>query len=129
MYNHFAQKGFWNSDNLPNVSKLNKEDKKKLCVEFTSIFKTNLNNSKYTDGVVTYWLTPPYASGHCWQPHNAIISDTDTGYAVTNEEFIPDNYNIDSVSSVNGKITIYGYDYECARDKIIKKFRVTLSKL
>ena len=128
LYNYFRKKGLLTSDKLPNIAKLTKKDKANLSVEFTSIFKMNLNNNKYTDAVITYWLTPPYANGHCWQPHKAIITDTDTGYQITNEEFIPDNYAVDSISTVKEQITILGYDYDCANNKTLKNLKVRLAK-
>ena len=128
LYNHFRLKGLLTSDNLPNIAKLTKKDKANLSVEFTSIFKTNLNNNKYSDAVITYWLTPPYAIGHCWQPHKAIITDSDTGYQITNEEFIPDNYAVDSILTVKGQVTILGYDYDCGNNKTLKNFKVRLAK-
>ena len=128
LYNYFMKKGLLTSDNLPNIAKLTKKDKANLSVEFTSIFKMNLNNNKYTDAVITYWLTPPYANGHCWQPHKAIITDTDTGYQITNEEFIPDNYAVDSISTVKEQIIILGYDYDCANKKTLKNLKMRLAK-
>lgn len=128
LYNHFRLKGLLTSDNLPNIAKLTKKDKANLSVEFTSIFKTNLNNNKYSDAVITYWLTPPYANGHCWQPHKAIITDSDTGYRITNEEFIPDNYAVDSILTVKGQVTIFGYDYDCGNNNTLKNFKVRLAK-
>lgn len=128
LYNYFTNKGYLTSDNLPNAAKLTKKDEEKLSVDFTSIFKVDINNNKFIDAVITYWLTPPYASGHCWQPHKAIISDTDSGYQITNEEFIPANYAIDSVLTVKGQTTIYGYDYECANHKTLKNIRVRITK-
>ena len=128
LYNHFRLKGLLTSDNLPNIAKLTKKDKANLSVEFLSIFKTNLNNNKYSDAVITYWLTPPYAIGHCWQPHKAIITDSDTGYQITNEEFIPDNYAVDSILTVKGQVTILGYDYDCGNNKTLKNFKVRLAK-
>lgn len=128
LYEHFIKRGFWTADNLPNATNMKKENKERLCVEFTSIFKTSLNNNNSSDAVITYWLTPLHAVGNCWQPHKAIILDTDKGYQVSNEEFIPDNYVVDSVKTVNDQVLIYGYEYECARDKILKNLRIRLSK-
>jgi hypothetical protein len=42
LYEQFIKRGFWTVDNLPNASTMDKENKEKLCVEFTSIFKINL---------------------------------------------------------------------------------------
>ena len=128
LYNHFKRQGYFTADSLPNASKLLKKNKGKLSVEFDKIYKINLNNNRYSDAVITYWLTPISANGHCWQPHKAIILDTDNGYQITNEQFIPDNYAIDSVSTALGKTIIYGYDYDCAHNKTLKNIKVHLSK-
>ena len=126
LYTHFKNKGYFTADSLPTVSKLIKKNEEKLSVEFDKIYKINLNNDRYSDAVITYWLTPIYANGHCWQPHKAIILNTDNGYQITNEEFIPDNYAIDSVSTALGKTIIYGYDYDCAHQKTLKNIKVHL---
>ena len=99
---------------------------KQNLVSDVEIYLTELNGSKSADAIITYWLTPPYASGHCWQPHKAIILDTDNGYRITNEEFIPDNFAIDSVLNKEGHVTIYGYDYDCGDHKVLKYIRARI---
>ena len=126
LYNHFKNKGYLISDYLPN--ELSKSDYQKTCVEFDTIFFLNLNNDKFSDAIVDYWLTPPNASGHCWQPHKAIIIDTDKGYKITNEEFIPTNYCIDSIVTINNRTMIIGYDYDCGSGEVLKYFRLTINK-
>lgn len=128
LYDHFMKRGFWTADNLPNVSNIQTGHEKKLCVEFASIYKVDLNNNNSSDAVITYWLTPPHAVGNSWQPHKAIIMDTDTGYTISNEEFIPCNYAIDSLIIVNKQIIICGYKYEFDENKISKTLRIRLSK-
>ncbi|MEO8146983.1 MAG: hypothetical protein ABI723_05060 [Bacteroidia bacterium] len=127
LYEHFKKKGCYNSDNLPDLGKMTEADNNKLSVAYDTIFTADFNNNKYADAVITYWLTPPYANGHCWQPHKAIIIDTDKGYIITNEEFIPDNYSIDSVNTVDNQVTIFGYDYECSTDKTLRYLRIELN--
>ena len=123
LYIHFKSKGYYNSDNLPNAEKVKDSD---LSVDFNKIYLTELNGSKVEDAVITYWLTPPYVSGHCWQPHKAIILDTDKGYKIINEEFIPDNFAIDSVVTKKHKVTIFGYDYDCGNHKVLRYLRIDL---
>lgn len=123
LYTYFKSKGYYNSDNLPDAEKVTDSD---LSVDFNKIYLTELNDSKSEDAVITYWLTPPYASGHCWQPHKAIILDTDKGYSITNEEFIPDFFAIDSVLNKEGQVTIYGYDYDCGNHKVLKYIRARI---
>lgn len=126
LYTYFESKGYDNTSNLPPAEKLNDADKNKLYVDFKNIFVTNLNGNQHQDAIITYWITPPYVSGHCWQPHKAIILDTDKGYVITNEDFIPDNFAIDSVTNHEGKTTIYGYDYDCANLKKLKQIKARL---
>lgn len=123
LYTYFENKGYYNSDNLPDAEKVTDSD---ISVDFNKIYLTELNGSKSEDAVITYWLTPPYASGHCWQPHKAIILDTDKGYRLTNEEFIPDYFAIDSVLNKEGQVTIYGYDYDCGNHKVLKNIRARI---
>jgi hypothetical protein len=126
LYTYFKSKGYYNSDNLPDIQKLTDADNDKLCVRFNEIFLTELNGNKNEDAIISYWLAPPYASGHCWQPHKAIISDTEKGYKITNEEFILDNFAIDSVQNKNGQVTIYGYDYDCGNHMVLRNIRVRI---
>ena len=126
LYTYFKDKGCYNSDNLPDLDKLTDADKDKLSVSFNEIFITELNGNKNEDAIISYWLTPLYANGHCWQPHKAIILDTDKGYKITNEDFIPDNFAIDSVLNKEGQVTIYGYDYDCGNHKVLKYIRAKI---
>lgn len=126
LYSYFKSKGYYTSENLPDMGKLTDSDKDKLSVEYDTIFATDLNGNTNMDAIITYWLTPPYASGHCWQPHKAILVDTDKGYKVTNEEIIPDNFAFDSVVTKDHNVTIYGYDYDCRNHKVLRNFRVKI---
>lgn len=126
LYDHFKKQGCFTLDNLPDRSELTNEYEDKLVIDYTSIFKADLNNNQYTDAVIVYWLNPPYVSGHCWQPHKAIIMDTDSGYQITNEEFIPTNYTVARVSKENGHPTIFGYDYDCGNHRILQNLRIRL---
>ena len=126
LYSYFKEKGYYNSDNLPVLEKLTDAEKNKLSVSFNEIFLIELNGIKNENAIISYWLTPPYAVGNCWQPHKAIIVPTEKGYKITNEEFIPDNFSIDSVLNKDGQITIYGYDYDCGNHKVLKYIRARI---
>lgn len=128
LYAHFKKKGYYTSENLPDLDRLTKRERTKLSVDYTSIFIADFNNNSQNDAVITYWLTPPYANGHCWQPHKAIIVDTDNGYKITNEDFIPTNFAIDSIKKVNDQLTLFGYDYDCANEKTLKRLKIRLTK-
>jgi hypothetical protein len=127
LYNYFKKKGYYSSENLPDIAQLTENDNK-LSVDYTSIFIADFNNNTKNDAVITYWLTPPYANGHCWQPHKAVMVDTDNGYKITNEEFMPTNFAIDSIKKVNDQLTIFGYDYDCSNQKSLRKLRIKLTK-
>ena len=124
LYQHYVKKEYFRPDKIPDIIK--KEDEEKLVVYFDTIHFVNLNNNEFRDAIISYWLTPPGASGHCWQPHKAIVSDTDKGYKISHEEFIPTNFAIDSVINENNKYVINGYDYDCIEHEILKKLRITL---
>lgn len=126
LYEHFKKKGCYNSDNLPELWKISDSDSNMLSVDFDTIYQVDLNNNKCKDAIITYWLTPPYANGNCWQPHKATIIDTEKGFRIINEEFIPDNYAIDSVVNIDGEIIIYCYDYDCGNRKVLKNIRMRL---
>lgn len=126
LYSYFESKGYYTSDNLPDIGKLTDLDNDKLSVAYDTIFTVDLNNNKNTDAIITYWLTPPYSSGHYWQPHKAIVIDTETGYQITNEDFIPDNFAIDSVVTQKHNVTIIGYDYDCRNHKVLRNFRAVI---
>ena len=124
LYQHFVKKGYFRSDKIPEVIK--KEDGEKLAVYYDTTYLVNLNQNKFNDAIICFWLTPPGASGHCWQPHKAIISDADKGYKISNEEFIPTNFAINSVANQNNKSVIFGYDYDCGNHKVLRNLRLVL---
>jgi hypothetical protein len=129
LYQYFEKKGYYNEDNLPAIEKLTDADSTKLSVAYDTIFTIPLNHTRYKDAIITYWLTAPYASGHCLQPHKAMIADIGKGYTITHEEFIPEKFFIDSVTTVQNLPTIFGYEYECANDKVVRKLRITIQQL
>lgn len=129
LYNHFIKQGCFTADNQPQLADLTDEDSRKMTVEFNDLFYVNLNNNLYNDGIITYWLENPYVNGHCVQPKRAIISDTDDGYKITNEEFIPDSYLIDSVISKNAQVVVFGREYDCGNHKILRQLKINLRVL
>ncbi|MBL7837985.1 MAG: hypothetical protein JNM67_10745 [Bacteroidetes bacterium] len=127
LYSYFKSKGYHTSDNLPDdFSNLIESDYDKLNITYDTIFTTDLNGNPNLDAIITYWVAPPLASGHCWQPHKAIILDTDKGYKITNEEFMPDNFAIDSVITKEQSVIVYGYYYDCVNQEILRNMRVKL---
>jgi len=117
LYKYFRIKGVLNRSDFK-VNALN--DAERICVDYDTIYKIQTN--KFSGAVISYWLGPCDLNGHCFQPTKAIIIATKNGYKISNEEFIPTNFAIDSTVKSN----IYGYDYECGRRGVIRHFKVTL---
>ncbi|WP_276978957.1 hypothetical protein [Flavobacterium filum] len=127
LYAYFKSKGYYTSDSLPDdFSNLIESEYDKLNITYDTIFTTDLNGNPNLDAIITYWVAPPLANGHCWQPHKAIILDTDKGYKITNEEFMPDNFAIDSVITKKQSVIVYGYYYDCVNQEILRNIRVKL---
>lgn len=118
---HFLSKGFYISD--PLCSQINSDSN--FVVVFDTCYFINLNNSSFTDAIVSYWIAPRASGGNAWQPHKAIISDAGEEYIVSNEDFISKNFCIDSVSDNNGVI-IYAYEYDSALHKEKRNLRIHL---
>lgn len=125
LYIYYNNKGLYNTENLPPAEKLTDSD---IIVDFYKIYLAELNSSKLDDAIITYWLKPPFINGHCWQPHKAIISDTDKGYIITNVDFIPDNFTINSVLNQEGQTTIYSYEYDCSNNQILKYIKIKITQ-
>ncbi|MEO6454791.1 MAG: hypothetical protein ABIN97_11995 [Ginsengibacter sp.] len=117
LYKYFKEKGITTRNELRDVS-LNSTER--LCVDYDTIYQ--LQTNKYSGAIVSYWLGPADLNGNCFQPSKAVILNTIEGYKITNEEFIPTNYIIDSVIKSN----ICGYDYECGGRGTIRYWKVTL---
>ena len=123
LYSHFKSKGYYNSEDLTGAKELMHTD---LVVDFNNIYLLELYESKSVNAIITYWITPPYASGHCFQLQKAIVRSTTSGYLITDEGFIPENFTIDSVIQGGGKVIIYGYEYDCGDRKILRHYRAIL---
>jgi hypothetical protein len=128
LYSYYKKKGYFNSDNFPDLGKLTDKETDELVVDYDTMFVINMNDNEHIDAVITFWITPPGANGQCWQPHKAIIVDADDGYKITNEEFIPTNFAIDSIVKLNGQLVLFGSDYDCADHKTLRALRITLIK-
>lgn len=118
---YFKNKGFMlqsEVDEDVNIPRL-PENKNKNVIEFDSLLLID-NHS----GIVSYWNAKPNAVGHCVQPHHSIIVATEQDFKITNEDFLPETYVLDSVKNN----VIFGYSYNCAADKIIKKYTFTIKR-
>lgn len=92
LYKYFAKKGI-----LPqsSVKGYMSEREEQLFVDFDTIYRFPSINSP---AIITYWLAPAYLNGHCVQPKRAIISRSEKNLIITNEEFIPERFLIDSIN-------------------------------
>ena len=126
LYEYFIKQGCFTSDNQPQLGDLTHEDTGKMTVEFNDLLYVDLNNNLYNDGIITYWLENPFVNGHCVQPKRAIISDTNKGYKITNSDFIPESYLIDSLANINNKVIVFGREYDCSNNKILRLLKVNL---
>jgi hypothetical protein len=123
LYAHFKSKGFLIQDEIEkdlNLARL-PENKGKNVIGFSELF---LFNNQL--GIVTYYNAEPGAIGHCIQPHLALISNTVSGLVVSNEEFLPPNFTIDSLKIENNKPIIYSRDYNCYTKEFLKKYKIQL---
>lgn len=118
---YFKNKGFMLQSEVDedlNIPRL-PQNKDKNVIAFDTLLVIN-NHS----GIVTYWNAKPNAVGHCVQPHHAMIVADNDNFKITNEDFLPETYVLDSIKN---KI-IFGYSYNCVADKIIKKYKFNLKK-
>lgn len=123
LYAHFKSKGFLTQNEIekkPGIRWLPKNKGKKV-IEFSELF---LFNSQL--GVITYWNAEPGAIGNCVQPHLALISNTEKGLAISNEEFLQPNFTIDSLKIENSKPIIYSRDYNCYNHEFLRKYKIQL---
>jgi len=126
LYDYFNKKGILIADNLS--KKTTKKDYNKLCVRYDTLYLVDLNNNKNTDAIIEYWLAPLASSGHCYQPHKAMIVDQDSGYRIINADFISSDFIIDSVSSDNSRIVICGSNFDCSSNQILNRYNLILKK-
>jgi Predicted periplasmic protein len=117
LYEYFRNKGVIPGSEVPAGSE---SDQNLLCVDYDIVYQ--IQSANLSGGIVSYWIGPPDLNGHCFQPIKAIILNTDRGFIITNEEFIPQGFVIDSIN----ENTIYGYEYECGGRGVLRQFRVTL---
>lgn len=95
-------------------------------VEINEINFIEVKEKKNYTAIVSYWLKPPFASCHCWRKHYAIITNTNFGYTITNEEFLPESFNIESIMVKDRESILYCYDYDCAEHKELNHYKMTL---
>ncbi len=126
LYAFYKNKGYYSREYIDKLKNSNNPSPNFSVVTFDTLYFLNLNGNANPDAIITYWLTPMFASGHCWQPHKAIILDKNEGYKITNEFFISEYCAIDSVVSWNDSVYIYGYDFDCGNQVILRHLRMKI---
>lgn len=117
--NYFKNKGFMLQSEIDedlNIPRLPK-NKNKTVIAYDTLLPINKHS-----GIVFYWNAKPNAVGHCVQPHHAIIVGDAENFKITNEDFLPETFVLDSIKNN----VIFGYSYNCVEDKIIMKYKFNL---
>ena len=97
-----------------------------LLFKIDTIYFIDLNKNQYKDAIVEYTVTPYMASSYCFYQTKALIIDSDNGYKLINESFIPETYSIDSVKTFNKTPYIYCKEYNCDQHQFIEKLCVQI---
>lgn len=101
------------------------DNERNVCV-YDTFYYLELNHNLFLDAIVTYKLYPQI-NGNCSSNYKALIMDTNEGYRIMSENFLPINFMIDSVDfGLHGPPLIYGFDYDCTQNRIRKKFRIKI---
>lgn len=96
----------------------------KKAIDYIGISKFKFKNKPIA--IIRYYNCEPFINGSCVEPHYAIILNAQSGYKISNEEFLSPHFRIDSIKNINDNSLIFGYNFECANKKILKRYRVEL---
>jgi hypothetical protein len=125
LYKYYSGQNCFIEDDYP--ANLTDKDYERNTVRYNLTHFVNLNDDRFIDAIVEYWLMPPGASGHCYQPHKAMVVSGTKEYVFVNPDFVDSFFSIDSVKSVNDKTLIFGCDYDCGgTNKCKRKIRVVI---
>jgi hypothetical protein len=125
LYKYYRGLDCFIEDDYP--ANLTDKDYERNTVRYNLTHFVNLNDDKFIDAIVEYWLVPPGASGHCYQPHKAMVVSGTKEYVFVNPDCVGSFFSIDSVKSVNDKALIFGCDYDCGgTNKCKRKIRVVI---
>lgn len=117
LYKYFAKQGIGTRSKTISSAT---DSAEKVIVDYDTLYQ--LQTERFSGGIISYWLGPPDLNGHCFQPRKAVILYTKIGLAISDKEFIPTNFTMDSVI----KSTVYGYDYEGGGRGVIRNLRIQL---
>lgn len=125
LFQHFIAKGHFIEGQLP--EDMTEQDFSNTVVSYDTTRLVSINGNANTDGLISYWLMPPHASGRCWLPSYALIIDDGTGYRIVNEGFLPDEFIVDRAQDRGGEVIIEGVDRDCHDNVDRRAFRVRLA--
>jgi hypothetical protein len=117
LYKHFRKKGVVSRYDMDKQVDANYNQ---LVVSYDTLY--SVQSDKFSAAVISFWLGPRDLNGNCFQPSKAIIVNSDKGYKIIGENFIPTSFSVDSTKGSN----IYGYEYECAGRGILRHFKIAL---
>lgn len=100
--------------------KINTHGNSKTCISYDTIHKFAAN--RFCGGIISYWLGPADLNGHCFLPSHSVIQLTENGYKISNVNFIPSNFILDSIQET----ILYGFIYDCGRSESKRPFKITL---
>jgi hypothetical protein len=120
---HFKKNGFLIESELDfaTFDPEAKEYFKKKAIDFLEI--KPINNFAT---LVRYYNCEPFKNGTCVLPHYAIIANTVEGNKIIHEDFLSNDFKLDTIKKENGNIFIYGYYYECANKKKLQSYRIAI---
>lgn len=126
LYKYFALKGGYTRKNVPD-SLLNDDGDEPMIIEYDTIYTMNLNGDKYEDAIITYWWGPYSLNGHCVQPHYAVVTNSNANYEISNEDFLSEDFYIDSTRIVGSQNLIFGKFSNCGGHfDLFRNFKLTL---
>lgn len=123
---HFKNKGYLIESelNLETFEPESPENYGKKSIDYIDFNVFAFKNKSI--GIIRYYCCEPFSNGNCVEPYFAIIANTKSGYKISNEEFLSSHYRIDSIINIEDKPLIFGYDFECANQRILKHYRIAL---
>lgn len=98
-----------------------------MCAYYDTLYTYHLNNDRHEDGIIAYHLIPCLASGHCYQPSYAFITQINKEYNIVNPEFLTSGYGIDSVAVEGNFNYLYFYRFDCTENEVVKHYKTELN--
>ena len=99
------------------------EEGNQVCAYYDTLYTYNLNDDKHEDGIIEYHLMPCSASGHCYQPTYAIITNIKGKYKLISAEILPEGFGLDTIISDKEYNLFYYYKFDCSQNKITSRYK------